>query len=158
MDGIYERIRSTSVTDISDGAQTVEHMEDMVETAQDYSAVPTLVACGLYAKRVFDAWGPQFIRHDIDPLSPTNMQYGTNVTKLFMGGVQMDILVCPDLHAHIMMLDATRIGVGPLTGRAFFKKELDDGGDRKISQIIGEYTCAVPNPMAHGMLSSVKFT
>lgn len=158
MDGIYERIRTNSVTDISDGAQSVENMEDLVEVCQDWGGMPNVVACGLYPKRIFDAWGPQFVQHNVDPMSPVNMQYGTNVSKLYIGGVGMDILVCPDLHTHILVLDTTRIGVGPLQGRAFNMKDLDDGGDRKKSMIVGEYTCAVPNSRAHAMLSSVKFT
>jgi len=158
MDGIYERIQSTSSTDLSDASQTHNNMEDAIEAIQDYGGGPKVVACGLYAKRVFDSWGVSYIRHDTEPLSPTNMQYGTSVTKLFLGGVSMDILVCPDFHAHIGVLDTTVLGCGPMIGMAFHKKELDDGGSRKHSFIQGEYTCAVPNPRRHYLFTSVKFT
>ncbi len=158
MDGIYERLATPSSADLGDGALQLADVEDAVEAAMDYGARPNIIAVGLYTKRVIDSWGVPYVKHDTDPMSSTNMTYGTNVTKLYVGGVELDVLVCSDLHAHVFVMDANRLGLGPLASRAFFKKDLDDGGDRKKSQIIGEYTCAVPNPHSHYVFTSVKFS
>lgn len=157
MQGIYERIRSTSVTDISDAAQSHGNMETMVESAMDYGAVPTDIFAGLYACRTFNSWGQAYISHPTDPMEAVNMMYGTQVSRLNIGGVQMNVHPMVDLHAHILQIDASRVGCGPLQGRAFFKKPLDPGGDKEKSMVIGEYTACVPNVYAHQMLSSVKF-
>jgi hypothetical protein len=158
MQGIYEHIRTNSATDLSDASATHDNLEDVVEVSADYGGVMNVVACGLYPARVFNSWGQAYVTHPTDPMDPVNMTYGTNVSRLHIGGQVLNILVCPDLHTHIFCLDTTRIGVGPLQGRAFFKKPLDPGGDKEKSMVIGEYTCCVPNDRAHAILTSVKFT
>jgi hypothetical protein len=158
MDGIYERIQSTSSTDLSDGALTLDNVEDAVEQCQDWGGRPDTICVGLYTKRILDAWGAPYVSHNVDPMSPANLMYGTNVTTLYVGGCALEVLVCPNLHAHVLVLDSTRLGFGPLQGRALFKELKGNDGDREKSQIIGEYTCSVPNPRSHYIFTSVKFT
>jgi len=162
LQGIYERLYSTSVTDLSDAALTMDNVEDAVEACQDWGGRPDTICVGLYTKRIIDAWGQAFVSHNVDPMSPANLMYGTNVSVLYVGGVAMEVLVCPDLHAHVFILDSSRLGFGPLVGangsRALSRKDLDPGGDKQKSIIVGEYTAAIPNPRSHYMFSSVKFT
>lgn len=158
MDGIFERIQSTSNTDLGVASLTLDNVEDAVEACQDYGGRPNVCAVGLYQKRVIDSWGAPYVDHPTAPNAAVNMTYGVNVTKLYVGGVEMDVLVCPDIHSHVFILDTSKIGFGPLQGRALFKQELDRGGDRLHSQIIGEYTAAVANPQTQRMFSSLKIT
>lgn len=55
----------------------------------------------------------------------------------------------------ILLLDSTRIEVPPLEGRSFHFKELASSGDAHVGMVIGEYTLALRNEVAHGVLSGL---
>jgi hypothetical protein len=155
MDGIYERIQSTQVTDLSDAAYTISNCETAVETTLDYGAMLDLTLCGLYTKRVIDSWGQSYINHPTNPLDPINMQFGTVVSRLTIGGSMQLVFASTDLHAHVLHVDTSKVGFGPY--RPMIRESLAKDGDRIKTQIVGEYTSAVATPRAHYMFSSVKF-
>lgn len=52
----------------------------------------------------------------------------------------------------VLLLDSTRLGVLPLSGRSFHFKALAATGDAFRGQVIGEYTLEVKNEQAHAKL------
>ena len=52
----------------------------------------------------------------------------------------------------VLLLDSSRIGVLPLSGRSFQYTPLARTGDAESGQIVGEYTLEVRNESAHGVL------
>lgn len=57
--------------------------------------------------------------------------------------------VSPD---SVLLLDSSRIEVPALEGRSFHYKPLAATGDRESGQVIGEYTLALRNESAHGVV------
>ncbi|MEL6740605.1 MAG: DUF5309 family protein [Planctomycetota bacterium] len=55
----------------------------------------------------------------------------------------------------LLMLDSSRLGVMPLSGRSFHYKALASDGDAVRGQVIGEYTLEMRNENAHGLLSGL---
>lgn len=52
----------------------------------------------------------------------------------------------------VLLLDSSRIGVLPLTGRSFAFKPLATTGDATAGQVLGEYTLEFKNENAHGLI------
>lgn len=52
----------------------------------------------------------------------------------------------------VLLLDSTRLGVLPLSGRSFHFKPLGATGDRDAGLVVGEYTAEIVNENAHGVL------
>ena len=55
----------------------------------------------------------------------------------------------------VLLLDASRIEVLPLAGRAFHYKPQESGGDSSVGQLIGEYTLEMRNENAHGLIQGL---
>ncbi len=55
----------------------------------------------------------------------------------------------------ILLLDSSRLGVLPLSGRSFHFKRLSSGGDSEVGQVIGEYTLEMRNENAHGVIHAL---
>ena len=52
----------------------------------------------------------------------------------------------------VLLLDSSRIGVLPLSGRSFGFKPLAATGDASAGQVLGEYTLEFKNENAHGLI------
>ncbi len=52
----------------------------------------------------------------------------------------------------VLLLDSSRIGVLPLSGRSFHYKPLAATGDRESGQLLGEYTLEFRDEAAHGVI------
>lgn len=52
----------------------------------------------------------------------------------------------------MLLLDSSRIGVLPLSGRSFAFKPLAATGDASAGQVLGEYTLEFKNENAHGIV------
>src|SRR6185503_15321316 len=55
----------------------------------------------------------------------------------------------------VLLLDSSRIGVLPLSGRSFHFKPLASTGDSEIGQVLGEYTLEFRNENAHAVLGGL---
>ena len=55
----------------------------------------------------------------------------------------------------VLLLDSSRIGVLPLSGRSFHYKPLAATGDYEKGELIGEYTLELRNEAAHGVIRSL---
>jgi hypothetical protein len=58
----------------------------------------------------------------------------------------------------VVLLDSTRAGVLPLSGRSFGYKPLGTGGDRVSGLVVGEYTLEFKNENAHGVIRGLSTT
>jgi hypothetical protein len=58
----------------------------------------------------------------------------------------------------VVLLDSTRVGVLPLSGRSFAYKPLGTGGDRVSGLVVGEYTLEFKNENAHGVIRGLSTT
>lgn len=56
----------------------------------------------------------------------------------------------------VLLLDSTRIGVMPLTGRSFQFRPLASTGDAVSGQIVGEYTMEMRNENAHALIRGLS--
>jgi len=58
----------------------------------------------------------------------------------------------------VLLLDSSRIGVLPLTGRSFHFKPLASAGDYECGELIGEYTLELRNEAAHGLIRDLSIS
>jgi hypothetical protein len=58
----------------------------------------------------------------------------------------------------LLLLDSSRIGVMPLSGRSFHYKPLAATGDAVEGQLVGEYTLEFRNENAHGLIRGLSIT
>jgi len=56
----------------------------------------------------------------------------------------------------VLLLDSSRIGVLPLSGRSFHFKPLASSGDYECGELIGEYTLELKNEGAHGLIRGLS--
>jgi hypothetical protein len=56
----------------------------------------------------------------------------------------------------VLLLDSSRIGVLPLSGRSFHFKPLASTGDYECGEVIGEYTLEMKNEAAHGLIHGLS--
>lgn len=84
---------------------------------------------------------------------------GRNITSIVTnyGTLQLipNINFKPD---EVMILDANRINVKPLQGRAFAHEYLGKTGDNMKGQIVGEYTLEFKQEEAHSRIRNLKTT
>lgn len=161
-DGIYERVIGVNTADLSDLAVTLANARTAARTVRDYGGALDTVACSFYQSDVFDSWGQAHVIHSIDPMDDINMTYGTNVSRLKLGGAILDILPLDIVKAHVFWLTSSEVGIGPLVGengsRDWFVKPIGAEGDRIKAMVTGEMTCEVRAPRAHYIHTSVKFS
>ena len=58
----------------------------------------------------------------------------------------------------VLLLDSSRIGVLPLSGRSFHFKPLASSGDYECGELIGEYTLELKNEGAHGLIRGLSIS
>jgi len=58
----------------------------------------------------------------------------------------------------VLLLDSSRLGVLPLSGRSFHYKPLAATGDFEKGELIGEYTLEMRNEAAHGAIQGLSTT
>jgi len=56
----------------------------------------------------------------------------------------------------VLLLDSSRTGVLPLSGRSFHYKPLAATGDFEKGELIGEYTLELRNESAHGAIRGLQ--
>ena len=64
------------------------------------------------------------------------------------------VVLCRSVPADtVLLLDSSRVGVPPLSGRSFHYKPLASTGDFETGEVIGEYTVELRNEAAHGVIT-----
>jgi len=152
--GIYERI-SSYATDLGDSAADMGHCRTAVRNIVDWDGRPDTAVCSLYMKDVIDSYGVAHVTHITDPSDPVVQMYGNSVTRLFVGGQQLDVLPMSNVSGQMFFLSTANIGCGPLVGRQFQLIPIAKDGDRTKALALGEYTFEVPAPRRHYVLTSV---
>jgi hypothetical protein len=69
------------------------------------------------------------------------------------------VVLCRSVPADtILLLDSSRVGVLPLSGRSFHYKPLSTHGDYEAGEVIGEYTLELRNEGAHGLITGLDLS
>jgi hypothetical protein len=105
-----------------------------------------------------------FQKRKINAFSADSRTYGANDTTFtdMISIYESDFGVCRIVTTRWMpqdaalLLDSSRINVLPLAGRSFHFKPLASGGDYECGELIGEYTVALKNEAAHGIIRDLS--
>ncbi|MHC4424647.1 MAG: SU10 major capsid protein [Planctomycetota bacterium] len=105
-----------------------------------------------------------FQKRKINAFSADSRTYGANDTTFtdMISIYESDFGVCRLVTTRWMpqdaalLLDSSRINVLPLAGRSFHFKPLASGGDYECGELIGEYTVALKNEAAHGIIRDLS--
>lgn len=135
------------------GGGSDELTEEQINTAmrliweQSSGRVDTIVVNGLQKRR-------------INSFITSSREYGPKDEKFsdLVSVYESDFGVCRVVLSRwvpadtVVMLDAGRIEVLPLSGRSFHFKKQASTGDSEVGQVIGEYTLEMRNENAHGVI------
>ena len=101
-----------------------------------------------------------FQKRKINNFATSSRSYGANDTTFtdMISIYESDFGVCRIVTSRwmpqdaVLFLDSSRINVLPLAGRSFHFKPLASSGDYECGELIGEYTVALKNEAAHGLI------
>jgi hypothetical protein len=111
-------------------------------------ARPDLIVVGGYQKRRINSFVTSSQRFSTE----------TEVFKRIVSTYESDYGTCRVLLSRfvpadaVLLLDSSRIGVLPLSGRSFHFKPLASTGDFDTGELIGEYTTEMRNESAHAVI------
>jgi hypothetical protein len=154
MDGIQARI-ATNVYNKAGAALTQSMLEDGMEAVWQAGASPNLIVVNSTQKRRINTFldGYREADYNDDVLGTAVRRYKTNFG-------QTDILLDRHMPAdEVWILDDSKIGFGPLTGRALSTMKLPPvSKEYDIWQISGEYTAETRLEQAHVRIFSLATT
>jgi hypothetical protein len=158
MRGILRSLSTNALTPGSGGlpAETQfgeDHLNITLRRVWEISgARPDLILVGGYQKR------------RINQLVSTVQRYApeSEVYKKLVSTFESDYGTCRVLLSRfvpqdaVLLLDSSRIGVLPLSGRSFHYKPLASTGDFDTGEVIGEYTMELRNESAHAVIRGLS--
>lgn len=154
MDGIQARL-STNVYNKSSAALTQAMLEDAMEAIWAAGASPNLAVVNSTQQRRINTFldGYREADYNDDVLGSFVRRYKTNFG-------QLDILLDRHLPAdEVWILDDSKIGLGPLTGRALSTMKLPPvSKEYDVWQISGEYTSETRLEPAHARIYGLATT
>lgn len=155
MGGIRSFI-STNVYDKNGAALTQTFLEDALEDIWEAGGPGRLVA-------VVNSTQKRRINSFLDAYRQTGYNdetLGTIVSRYDTDFGSLDVLL--DRHMakdEVLIIDASRIGFGPLTGRGMsMSKRPVESSEADLWQVVGEYTCEVRMEKAHARIYDLSLT
>jgi hypothetical protein len=155
MGGIRSFI-TTNVYDKNGAALTQTYLEDALQAIWEAGGPGRLVAvCNATQKRRINTF--------LDAYRQTGYEdktLGAIVSRYETDFGNLDVLL--DRHMatdEVLILDASRIGFGPMTGRSLsMSKRPVESSEADLWQIVGEYTCEVRMEKAHARIYDLSLT
>lgn len=147
-EGIYEYIQGVNSKNFASANPTFEDFEAMLETINDYDNTASDLYCfaPLYTCRVMNSWGTGKIVHNVDLEAMPKMAIGQSVDALYVGDRRVVIVPYRKFRSNLFIINPSKIGVGPMVGRAFSHTFKGADGDRLSGWHVGEYTLSLSNP------------
>lgn len=153
MGGIRSFI-STNVYDKNGAVLTPTYLEDALEDIWELDGANNLVALvGAAQSKRIDTMLDSYRQADYD-----DDVFGTFVRRIRTRFGDLNILLDRHMPAdEVLIIDPSRIGCGPLTGRAFsMSKRPVESSEADLWQIVGEYTCEVRMEKAHARITELS--
>jgi len=152
MGGIRSFI-STNVYNKAGAALTQTMLEDALQAIWDAGGRSTTAVVNATQKRRINTFLDAYRRTDYD-----RGRLGTSVTRYETDFGDVDVLM--DRHMpndEVLIIDKTRVGVGPLTGRAFsMTTRPTESSEAVLVQVVGEYTTEVRMEKAHARIHGLS--
>jgi hypothetical protein len=156
--GLYEFIQGVNSATTSAVNPTFNDFAGWVQTINDFdnTASDLYLFCSLYLARVINDWGAGKIQHNVELSALPRMTVGQTVNALMLGDRRVIVVPYRKFSNQAFILNPSKIGVGPLQGRAMSHTYVGVDGDRTSGFVLGEYTLSVSNPRNHYYLYGLK--
>jgi len=150
--GGFRQFITTNTTDVSSGALTRDHIDDLLQDIHGYGGDPDVILCGSFSQRKINSFYEGFITTE------RSEAMGGNLIKMLQNPISGSIIdVVVDLHCptdELWVLQSDQVGYFPFD--PFFYEDLAKTGDADNGEIIGEYGFVVKAEKWHGYLDGIS--